>query len=78
MAMKIGSQYLSAKITVKHFEQLAEEAGLSKPMVRRLVPELAELMLSTMPAMTTDHPVVLAVAKLIRGSCEHTIKKFRL
>jgi len=77
MAMKIGGEYSSAKITVKHFERLAEEAGLGKPMVRRRVPELAEAILSTMPAVTTDHPVALAVAKLIQGGCERTIKKFK-
>ncbi|HEY1686229.1 MAG TPA: type II toxin-antitoxin system HipA family toxin [Tepidisphaeraceae bacterium] len=78
MAMKIGGEYLSASITAKHFEQLAEEAGLAKPIVRRRVPELAELILSTMPAVTTNHPVVLAVAKLIRGNCDRTIQKFKM
>ena len=77
-AMKIGGEYLSAKITVKHFKQLAEEAGLAKPMVKRRVPEVAELILSKMPAVTADHPVVLAVAKLIQGNCDRTIKKFKL
>jgi serine/threonine-protein kinase HipA len=77
MAMKIGGEYLSARITVKHFEQLAEEAGLAKPMVKRRVPKVAELILSKMPAVTTDHPVVLAVAKLIHGNCDRTIKKFK-
>jgi hypothetical protein len=38
----------------------------------RRVPELAELILSTMPAVTTDHPVVQAVAKLIQGNCDHS------
>jgi hypothetical protein len=56
---------------------LAEEAGLAKPMVRRRVPELAEVILSKMPAVTTDHPVVLSVAKLIQDSCDRTIKKFK-
>jgi serine/threonine-protein kinase HipA len=78
MAMKIGGEYLSAKITVKHFEQSAEEAGLAKPMARRRVPELAELILSTMPALTTEHPVASAVANLIQDSCERTIKKFKV
>ena len=77
MAMKIGGEYSSAKINSKHFEQLAEEAGLAKPMVRRRVPELAELILSTMPAVVTDHPVAQAVAKLIRGNCDRTIGKFK-
>jgi serine/threonine-protein kinase HipA len=77
MAMKIGGEYSSPEINSKHFEQLAEEAGLAKPMVRRRVPELAELILSTIPAVTTDHPVVQAVAKLIRGNCDRTIGKFK-
>lgn len=78
MAMKIGGENLSTPITVKHFEQLAEEARLAKPMVKRRVPELAELILSKMLSVTTDHPVVLAVAKLIQGNCDRTIKKFKL
>jgi serine/threonine-protein kinase HipA len=78
MAMKIGGEYLSAPITVKHFEQLAEEAGLAKPMVKRRVPEMAELILSRMPTVTTDHPIVLAVAELIQRSCDRTIKKFNV
>jgi len=77
MAMKIGGEYLSAKINVKHFEQLAEEAGLAKPMVRRRVPELAEAILSRLPAVTTDHPVDQAVAQLVQDSCDRTIKKFK-
>ena len=77
MAMKIGGEYSSARIALKHFEQLAEEGGLAKPMVRRRVPELAELILSRMPAVTTDNQVVLAVAKLIQGNCDRTIKKIK-
>ena len=77
MAMKIGGEYLSAKVAVKHFETLAEEAGLAKPMVRRRVSELAELILSKMPTVTIDLPVALAVAKLIQGNCDRTIKKFK-
>jgi serine/threonine-protein kinase HipA len=77
MAMKIGGDYLSTKINVKHFEQLAEVAGLAKPMVRRRVPDLAESILSKMPTLTTDHPVVQAVAKLIQGNCNRTIMRFK-
>jgi serine/threonine-protein kinase HipA len=77
MAMKIGGEYLSGKIIAKHFEQLAEEASLAKPMVRRRVPELAESILSTMPSVTTDHPAVMAVAKLIQDNCDRMMKKFK-
>jgi serine/threonine-protein kinase HipA len=78
MAMKIGGEYLSAKISMKHFEQLAEEAGLAMPMVRRRVPELAESILSKLPAVTTDHPVDQAVAQLVQDSCDRTIRKFKV
>jgi hypothetical protein len=78
MAMKIGGEYLSARITAKHFEHLAEEAGLARPFLKRRVPELAESILSKVPAVTTDNPVVMAVAKLIQGNCDRTIKKFKV
>ena len=41
MAMKIGSEYLADHVFPRHFEKLAEEAGLAKPLVRRRVTELA-------------------------------------
>jgi serine/threonine-protein kinase HipA len=42
LAMKIGGEYSSDKVSKTNFEQLAEDAGLAKPLVRRRVPELAE------------------------------------
>lgn len=78
MAMKIGGEYVSAKIAAKDFEQLAEEASLSKPMVRRRVLEITESILSNIEAVTTDHPSVAAVAKLVRESCDRALKKFKL
>jgi serine/threonine-protein kinase HipA len=78
MAMKIGGEYFSAKVATKHFELLAQEAGLAKPMVRRRVPELAELVLSKLPTVTTDNQIVLAVVKLVRGNCARAIRKFTI
>ena len=40
-AMKIGGEYLLDRILPRHFEKLAEETGLAKPLVKRRVPELA-------------------------------------
>jgi serine/threonine-protein kinase HipA len=45
MAMKIGGEYLSEKVVPKDFEQLAEEAGLGKPLVKQRVAELADTVL---------------------------------
>jgi serine/threonine-protein kinase HipA len=41
LAMKIGGEYSSDKISKANFKQLADDAGLAKPLVRRRVPELA-------------------------------------
>ncbi|ARN85090.1 type II toxin-antitoxin system HipA family toxin [Candidatus Nucleicultrix amoebiphila] len=77
MAMKIGDEYLSEKIQPKHFEELAEEAGLSKPFVKRRVPDLAQMILSKLPEVVMDHPVSTAVAKLIQNRCERRIREFK-
>ena len=55
--MKIGGEYSSDKVTPKNFEQLAEEAGLAKPMVRNRVPELAETVVANLDKAGTDQPV---------------------
>jgi serine/threonine-protein kinase HipA len=77
MAMKLGGEYSSEKVMPKDFEQLAEEAGLAKPIVRRRVPEIAESILSTLPGMNTGDSVAEAVAALIRGRCERALDVFR-
>ncbi len=42
MAMKIGGEYESARVSPQHFDRLAEEAGLNKPMVRRRIQSLSK------------------------------------
>jgi serine/threonine-protein kinase HipA len=65
MAMKIGLEYSSEKVTPKHFEQLAEEAGLGKPLVRERVPELAEKVIAALPKVEIANPVAEKVRDLI-------------
>ena len=77
MAMKIGGEYSSEKVTPKNFEQLAEEAGLGKPLVRRRVPELAETVIASLGKVEVAHPVAEAVAALIRKRCEIARNRFR-
>ncbi len=77
MAMKIGGEYSSDKVTPKNFEQLAEEAGLAKPIVRNRVPELAEAVVANLDKAGIEHPVAEAVADLIRKRCENTRNGFR-
>jgi serine/threonine-protein kinase HipA len=57
MAMKIGGEYSSDKLTPKDFEQLAEEAGLAKPIVKNRVPELAETVIADFDKAGIEHPV---------------------
>ena len=77
MAMKLGGEYSSDRVTPKNFERLAEEAGLAKPMIKRRVVELAEASLSALPSVTTDHPVTAGVAKLLQSRSERAAKAFK-
>jgi len=77
MAMKIGGEYSSEKVMPKNFEQLAEEAGLGKPLVRRRVPDLAETVIASLGKVEVSHPIAEAVAALIRKRCEISQNRFR-
>ncbi len=77
MAMKIGGEYVSDKVLPKDFEQLAEEAGLAKPMVRRRVRELAETLLSKATNLITENPAAKPVAGLVHGRCAAVLQKFK-
>ena len=77
MAMKIGGEYSSEKVMPKEFEKLAEEAELGKPLVRRRVPALAEMLIDILPKVQAAHPVAEEVATLIRQRSENALKSFR-
>jgi len=70
MAMKIGGEYSSEKIVGRDFETLAEEAGLGRPLVRRRVPELADLVIASLAKVDSTNPTAEKVAALIRERCE--------
>src|SRR6185369_8437263 len=69
MAMRIGREYSSDKVTPRDFEQLAGDAGLAKPLARRRVPELATVAIETLEKMNTTDKVSDQVADLIRKRC---------
>ncbi len=77
MAMKIGGEYSSGKVTPKDFEGLAEEARLAKPMVKRRVADLADTVLAALAKTSIAHSVAAAVAELIRERCENVRNSFR-
>ena len=77
MAMKIGWEYSLDDVILKDFEQLAEEAGLAKPIVRNRVPQLAETVIANLDKVGIEHPVAEAVAALIRKHCEIVRTRFQ-
>jgi hypothetical protein len=74
--MKIGGEYSSGKVSTTNFEQLAEDAGLAKPLVRCRIPELAETVLLNLDKTEIDHPVAEALAEQIRERCETMRSRF--
>jgi len=76
MAMKIGGEYLSDRISPRHFETLADEAGLAKPFVKQRVPELATSVIEGLKTMEINQPVAVEVAKIIQQRSEEAISQF--
>lgn len=70
MAMKIGKEYSSENVTAKDFEQLAEEAGLGKALVRHRVPELADTVIASLAKVQVANATAEKVGALIRKRCE--------
>jgi serine/threonine-protein kinase HipA len=77
MAMKIGGEYSSDKVTPKDFERLAEEAGLAKPFVKNRVSEMAETVIANFDKAGIEHPIAQAVAAAIRKRCETVRTRFQ-
>jgi len=64
-------------VTPRHFEKLAGEASLSKPMVRRRVLDLAETILAVIPGVNSSHAATAAVAAHVKRRCASVAKKFQ-
>ena len=77
MAMRIGREYSSDKVTPKDFEQLAGDAGLAKPLVRRRVPELATAAIEALDKINITDKVSDEVRGLIRKRCARAREEFR-
>ncbi len=76
MAMKIGGEADPSFIFPRHFEKFAEDVKLSIPLVRRLVPELAEKVHSRLPEVATRYPQAESVANFINDRCGQVIRRF--
>ena len=77
MAMKIGGEYLLDRISPSHFEKLAEEAGLAKPLVKRRVPELAATVIEILTTIDLNQPNTLKIANIIRDRCKQAISAIK-
>jgi len=77
MAMRIGDEYSWEKVTPRNFEQLADEAGLGKPLVRNRVAELSEKIIAALAKMEIAHPVAEKLLPLIRERSEKALSRFR-
>lgn len=76
MAMKIGDQYDSNLVSTKDFEKMAEECGLSKPLVKKRVVEVAKKILAALENRIVEHPIADKVTDVIRARCKDTIESF--
>jgi len=76
MAMKMGGESVSDKLWPRHFEKLAEETGLAKRVVGRVL-ELAETVRDKTSAIEIDREVAGEVIALIKKRCELFIKRFK-
>jgi serine/threonine-protein kinase HipA len=77
LAMRIGAQDSSEKVTLRDFEKLADDAKLGKPLVRERLIEMTERVRDALPKVPVTDPVGGQVADLIRRRSETALRKFR-
>jgi serine/threonine-protein kinase HipA len=77
MAMRIGEQYSSEKVTLRDFEKLADDAKLGKPLVRGRLTETTERVVAALPNVPVTSPVAEKIADLIRHRAEMALAEFR-
>lgn len=75
MAMKLGGEYASEKITARNFDAFSDEVGLGKPMVRNRLRELAEAVLANLPNVCLGRSVEDVLASLVKTRCEKTLQR---
>jgi Fic family protein len=76
MAMKLGGEYSSEKVWPHNFEQLAEDAGLAKPLVMRRVAEMIDEIRAVLPQMHSDE-ITSPIATRILERCELSQRRFQ-
>ena len=67
MAMKIGGEYSLDKISIKHFESLAEDIGFSTPMVKKRIFEMVQTIQEALHKVDLNHPTSHRIAEIIQN-----------
>ena len=77
MAMRIGEQHSSEKVTLRDFEKLADDAKLGKPLMQARLTEVTERIGHALPQVPVTDAVAERVADLIRERSEKALAAFR-
>jgi hypothetical protein len=77
MLERIGGEYLLDNISPSHFEGLAEDTGLAKPLVRERVLEFATIVAKRLKMVEMNQPDVMKIAQIIRERSEYVISGFK-
>ena len=80
MAMKLGSKYLFDDVMPKHWDQFADDAGLSRAQTRKRVMQIATAMPTAATQLRSaapfaDQPVIDSIMQLIAKRCELTVRR---
>jgi len=82
MAMKIGNKYTFTAVYARHWEQFAQEAGLSKPQAKKRILDLAKSLPAKARQLQADpkkgfakHKLVEQIIALIDQRCALTIER---
>lgn len=75
MAMKIGSKYKPEEVRASNFEQLADAAGLSKPMVLKRVQDIGKQIITKADAVWDETEASEKLADFIKGRVSEMLSK---
>lgn len=75
MAMKIGGKNLFEDVYPRHFEKLAEQAGLGKKLVFEQLLEIASRLTSEIQLMKNDDPITSKISEIIIDRCNEIMRR---
>lgn len=77
MAMRIGRQTVSSRVSPNDLRRLAKDAGLAVPLVLRRAVELMEIALAALGEIDKPHAVSERVAALVEDRIQAFLLRFR-